>query len=445
MSIATIILAAGKGARMQSDTPKVLHPLGGVPMLHHAMATATTLDAARLIVVTGHGGDAVAKEALAFSPGVTIVQQGSQNGTGDAVAQTKEALADFNGDVIVLYGDTPFVRRETLQKMLQARKNGGDVVVLGFEAENPGKYGRLIVNAQGTLDAIVEAGEATQTQLDITLCNSGVVCADARVLFDLVAKLTNDNGSGEYYLTDIVGLARSGGLNPGVVTCDEAETFGINSREHLADAEAVFQAETRLKMLAGGVTLTAPETVFFARDTTIGRDVTIAPNVVFGPGVTVDSGAEIRAFCHVEGCHIAKNATIGPFARLRPGADIGERARVGNFVEIKESVIGQDAKVNHLSYVGDAEVGPRANIGAGVITCNYDGIAKFKTSIGADAFIGSNTALVAPVVVGDSAMTGSGSVISKDVPEGALGITRDKQHNIAGFSHKHFTARGDDK
>ena len=434
MSTALIILAAGKGTRMNSDLPKVLHPLAAAPLLVHAMRAGLACESEKTVVVAGHGAEAVENAAMDYDPEAVIVLQTEQLGTGHAVVQARDVLADFDGDVIVLYGDTPFIRPETLESMLKARKSGHAVVVLGFEAAEPGRYGRLITDQDGTLSAIIEAKEATPEQLAVTLCNSGVICADATQLFELVAQIDNSNAAGEYYLTDIVALARAAGRTCTTVTCPEDETLGINTRAELSAAETAFQARARLEAMENGATLTAPDTVYFAYDTVIGRDVVIAPNVVFGPDVTVESGATINAFCHLEGCHISKGAVVGPFARLRPGAELADNAHVGNFVEIKNSQIGEGAKVNHLSYIGDAEVGAEANIGAGTITCNYDGVMKHKTEIGARAFIGSNTALVAPVRIGRDAMTGTGAVITKDVPAEALALARVEQINKDGLA-----------
>jgi len=432
MPVAVIILAAGQGSRMKSDIPKVLHQVAHAPLLAHAMRTAQVV-ADRLVVVAGVGSDLVSATAQAIDADVQVVLQDEQNGTAHAVDQARTALADFDGDVIVLYGDTPFIRPETLQAMLEARSQGNAVIALGFEAANPGRYGRLVVK-DGTLQAIVEAKDASPEELAITLCNSGVICADRTLLFDLIEETDNNNASGEYYLTDTVGLARGRGLSCAAISCQETETQGVNSRADLATAETVFQARKRIESLENGATLTAPDSVFFAFDTYIGRDVLIEPNVIFGPGVTVESNATIRAFSHLEGCHVSQHATIGPYARLRPGAEIGDYARVGNFVEIKAAQVGEGAKVNHLSYVGNAQIGAAANIGAGTITCNYDGVFKHQTVIGARAFIGSNSALVAPVRVGDDAMTASGSVITGDVPDSDLAIARAKQVNKPGLA-----------
>ena len=436
MANAVIILGAGLGTRMNSDLPKVLHPIAGAPMLVHAMQAAMVLDPVRSVVVAGYEAAQVEKAALAHDPDVTVVVQAEQLGTGHAVAQAQAALADFVGDALVLYGDTPFIRPDTLEAMMEARQTH-DIVVLGFEAEDPARYGRLILT-DGQLDRIVEYKDATEAERAVTLCNSGVIAADAATLFNLVAAIGNDNAAGEYYLTDIIAIARARGLTATVVECAEAETLGINSRFELAQAEALFQNAARMTALDDGVTLIAPETVYFAYDTVIGRDAVIEPNVVFGPGVTVESGATIRAFSHLEGCHVSRGAIVGPYARLRPGAELAENTRVGNFVEVKNAVIAEGAKVNHLSYIGDADIGPRSNIGAGTITCNYDGVFKHHTTIGADVFIGSNTMLVAPVSVGDAAMTASGSVITRDVPAGDLAVARSKQENKTGFAVRLF-------
>ena len=432
MPVSVIILAAGQGKRMNSDLPKVLHALGAAPLLHHAMRAGQSLDPDRTIVVAGHGAEAVSKAAKAFDPEVQIVLQSEQRGTGHAVQQAAPLLAGVTGDAIVLYGDTPFVRAETLERLLQARARHA-VTVLGFVARDPDRYGRLVATGED-LHRIVEYKDATPEEQAITLCNSGVICADISLLADLVGHLGTANAAGEYYLTDIVGLARDRGLSAGVVICDEAETLGINTRAQLAQAEATFQTAMRTEALENGVTLTAPDTVFFALDTHIGRDAVIAPNVVFGPGVTVESGAVIHAFCHLEGCHVSRGASVGPFARLRPGAELAEDVHVGNFVEIKNTVLDEGVKVGHLTYLGDAHIGEHTNIGAGTVTCNYDGVMKHRTEIGARAFIGSDTMLVAPVTIGAGAMTASGSVITTDVPAGALALGRARQVNKPGLA-----------
>ena len=432
MPVNLIVLAAGQGTRMQSDLPKVMHEIGGAPLFAHALDSGAALDRERTVLVAGHDFATVEKAARKLDEEIVVVRQAEQLGTAHAVAQAADALAGVTGDAVVLYGDTPFIRPETLEAMAAARADGADVVVLGFEAADPGRYGRLVVE-DGALTRIVEFKDATEAERAIRLCNSGVVMADAALLFDLVAAVGNDNAAGEYYLTDIVGIANARGLRAVAVTCDETETLGINTRAELAAAEAAFQARARAAAIEDGVTLVAPETVYFAQDTFIGRDAVIEPNVVFGPGVTVETGARIRAFSHLEGCHVSRDAVVGPYARLRPGAELAEGSRVGNFVEIKNAEIAAGAKVNHLTYIGDAFVGEAANIGAGTITCNYDGVFKHRTHIGAQSFIGSNTMLVAPVTVGDGAMTATSTVVTRDVPPGAMAVGRAKMEIKDGF------------
>jgi bifunctional UDP-N-acetylglucosamine pyrophosphorylase/glucosamine-1-phosphate N-acetyltransferase len=436
MPVSLIVLAAGMGTRMNSDLPKVLHKVAAAPLLHHALQAGASLAPEKVVVVTGHGAEEVARAARDYDEATVTVLQEPQLGTAHAVAQAAPLLADATGDAIVLYGDTPFIRPETLEAMLAAR-SAHAVVALGFHAANPGRYGRLLTHGNDLL-AIREFKDATDQERLITLCNSGVICADAKTLFSLVADVGNANASGEYYLTDIVELARARGLSAGVVICDEAETMGINTRTELAAAEAAFQARARAEALDNGVTLTAPETVFLALDTHIGRDAIIGPNVLFGPGVTIESGAEIKGFCHLEGCHVSRGADVGPFARLRPGAELAEDVHVGNFVEIKNAILDEGVKVGHLTYIGDADVGEFTNIGAGTVTCNYDGVMKHRTRIGKRAFIGSDTMLVAPVSIGDGALTASGSVITEDVPAEAVALARAKQVNKAGLATKLF-------
>jgi bifunctional UDP-N-acetylglucosamine pyrophosphorylase/glucosamine-1-phosphate N-acetyltransferase len=433
---AVVLLAAGKGTRMRSEMAKVLHPIAGAPMLHHAMRAAQSLAPARLAVVVGHDGDAVGEAARAMAPDATVCEQREQKGTGHAVRMAEAALADFSGDIFVLYGDTPFISPGTLAAMAAARAGGADVVALGFEAAEPGGYGRMVTGPGDALERIVEAKDASAEELRIGLCNSGVMAADRATLFGLLAELRDDNATGEYYLTDVIAHARAAGLSTNVVRCDEAETLGINDRVQLAEAEAAFQARARIAALLGGVTMTAPETVFLGWDTRLGQDVIIEPNVVFGPGVEVAAGAQIRAFSHLEGCRIGPGASVGPFARLRTGTVLAEGAKIGNFVETKNTTLGAGAKANHLTYLGDTVVGPNANIGAGTITCNYDGFAKHRTEIGAGAFIGSNSAIIAPVTIGDQAYVGTGTVVTGDVPEDALALSRTRQTNREGFASR---------
>ena len=436
MKTSVVILAAGQGTRMNSDLPKVLHPVAGAALLHHAMRSAASPEPEHTVIVAGHGADQVKTCAEEHSPEAKTVLQLEQLGTAHAVLQARPVLQDFDGDILVLYGDTPFIRPETLAKMTAARATA-DVVVLGFNAADPGRYGRLVTTGN-TLKRIVEFKDASAKERAITLCNSGVMLAKASGLFDLLDQVGNDNAAGEYYLTDCIEMARQSGQSAQVVICDEAETLGVNSRHDLAAAEAAFQTRARKDLLENGVTMAAPDSVYLSYDTVIGRDATIEQNVVFGPSASVESGALIRAFSHLEGCHVAKGAVVGPYARLRPGAELAEAAKVGNFVEIKNAEVGEGAKINHLSYVGDASIGAKANLGAGTITCNYDGVMKHRTDIGAGAFIGSNTMLVAPVRIGAQAMTGSGSVITEDVAEGDLALARAKQVNKPGLARKLF-------
>ena len=434
MATALIILAAGKGTRMKSDLPKVLHPLAGMPMLAHAMRAGATLSPDRTIIVAGHGGEAVARAARAVDPAAQIALQPQQRGTGDAVARAAPLLEGFSGDALVLYGDTPFIAPQTLAAMARARA-AHDIVVLGFHAADPGRYGRLMMT-DGELARIIEYKDATAEERAIDFCNSGILLADSATLLRLVSRVGNNNGAGEYYLTDIVALARAEGLSATAIACDESETMGVNSRADLAHAEAAFQAGARARALDGGATLIAPETVHFAYDTELGTDTVIEPYVVFGPGVRVESGAHIRAFSHLEGVDVGPGAVVGPYARLRPGSTLKDGARIGNFVEIKNAAIAEGAKVNHLSYIGDAHIGAGTNIGAGTITCNYDGVSKHRTEVGDGVLIGSDTMLVAPVRVGAGAMTASGSVITSDVPEAALAIARSRQVNKPGLARK---------
>jgi bifunctional UDP-N-acetylglucosamine pyrophosphorylase/glucosamine-1-phosphate N-acetyltransferase len=404
--------------------------------LIHAMKSGASLEPDRTVIVAGHGAQAVEAAAKDWSDDAEVVLQTEQLGTGHAVAQAAAALDGFEGDAIVLYGDTPFIQPETLEAMLAARTEH-DVVVLGFNAADPGKYGRLIMNG-GALEKIVEFKDASGEERAVTLCNSGVICAKSDVLSELVSAVSDDNAAGEYYLTDIIGIARSKGLSATVVECAEAETMGINSRAELADGEVAFQARARRAAMDNGVTLQAPDTVYFSHDTYIGSDTIIEPNVVFAVGVTVENNATIRAFSHLEGCHVSRGGVIGPYARLRPGAELAEDVKVGNFVEIKNAVIDTGAKVNHLSYIGDAHVGARTNIGAGTITCNYDGLFKHHTTIGEDVFIGSNTMLVAPVKLGRESMTATGTIVTHDVPDGDLAVGRVRQENKTGFARRMF-------
>ena len=436
--LAVVILAAGKGVRMASALPKVLHQVAGRSMLGHVLDAVAPLAPERIAVVAGPGMDAVAEAAR---PHETLVQE-SQLGTGHAVLVARPALDGFHGEggggeVLVLYGDTPLISSETLERMVAFRRGQAGavpaLVALGFRSADPAGYGRMLLDpADGRLLRIVEAADASPAELTIELCNGGVMLGEGPVLFDLLERVGNDNAKGEYYLTDIYALAEARELVTRVIETSEDEVLGVNSRAELAVAEAVLQRRLRERALAGGATLIDPMTVWLSRDTALGRDVVVEPGVFFGPGVTVGDGARIRAFSHLESAAIGPGATVGPFARLRAGTRLEQGARVGNFVEVKNATLGAGAKANHLTYLGDATVGAEANIGAGTITCNYDGFAKHRTEIGAGAFIGSNTALVAPVTLGAGSVVGAGSTITKAVPNDALAVARGPQRTIDG-------------
>jgi len=440
---AAIVLAAGLGSRMKSNYPKVLHTIAGRAMILQLMDSLSEINPEKIVLVIGPDMEPVSDAVTAAGYTVEVVIQKDRLGTGHAVKQAEKMLLGYHGTVLVLYGDSPMITPETMADMLAARIEPSDpaVVVLGFRPFEPAAYGRLILSHTGGLEAIIEAQDASEEELSNELCNSGVMAIDGKILFDLTAKLSNDNVKGEFYLTDIIKFAREAGRDCSVVEGDEEELIGINSRAELAVAETVMQDRLREAAMENGATLTDPSSVYFSYDTQIGQDVAIAPNVYFGPGVEICDGVDIRAFCHIEGAFIENNAIIGPFARLRPGADIGEGVHIGNFVEIKNATLAAGAKANHLTYIGDSKVGEKANIGAGTITCNYNGYAKSMTEIGAGAFIGSNTALVAPVKIGAGAITGAGSVITKNVESDALAITRAEQKIIVGYASKLRSAK----
>jgi bifunctional UDP-N-acetylglucosamine pyrophosphorylase/glucosamine-1-phosphate N-acetyltransferase len=421
MTAAAILLAAGHGTRMRSALPKTLHPIGGRPMIRHLLASVEQVfDSA--VVVVGPGMPALEKAA---APHPTV-EQTERLGTGHAALQAAPLLEGFSGDIAVLYADNPLITAETMRRLREARAGAG-LVLLAMRPADPAKYGRVVTDAAGAVQRIVEFADASAEERAIGLCNAGVVCAAGPDLFRWLRLVKNDNRQGEYYLTDIVALAAAEGVRVAAVEAPEAELRGINSRAELAEAEAEMQRRLRRAAMDNGATLIQPDSVLFSHDTRLGQDVTVGPSVVFGPGVEVEDGVEIRAFSHLEGCVVRRGAIIGPFARLRPGAVIGVGAHVGNFVELKAAVLGDGAKANHLSYLGDAEIGAGANIGAGTITCNYDGVHKHRTVIGEGAFIGSDTALVAPVRIGARAITAAGSVITEDVPDDALAIARGRQ------------------
>ncbi|MGN3973577.1 bifunctional UDP-N-acetylglucosamine diphosphorylase/glucosamine-1-phosphate N-acetyltransferase GlmU [Tsuneonella sp. SYSU-LHT278] len=436
---AAIILAAGKGTRMKSDLHKVLHPIGGRPMLHHLMASVDRLGPRETVVVVGSGREQI--EAAVSGRAKTALQE-PQLGTGHAVQQAEEQLAGFDGDVLVLYGDVPFVSPETMRRMLDRlhEDDAPPAVVLAFRAGDPAAYGRVISHDGRTIAKMVEFKDASEEERAVDLCNSGMLAARAKDLFTLLGRIGNDNAAGEYYLPDIVMTALADGRASACIETDEAEVRGINSRAELAAAEVQWQEFRREEAMANGASLRAPETVFFSYDTEIGRDVTVEPNVVFGPGVKVADGARIKAFCHIEGATIGEGCEVGPFARLRPGAVMEKGAKVGNFVEMKKAVLGEGAKASHLTYLGDAEVGAGANIGAGTITCNYDGYFKHRTVIGERAFIGSNSALIAPVRIGADAIVAAGSAVSRDVVAGELRMVRAEQMVKPGWADRFHDA-----
>jgi bifunctional UDP-N-acetylglucosamine pyrophosphorylase/glucosamine-1-phosphate N-acetyltransferase len=428
--LAVVILAAGKGTRMNSDLPKVMHEIAGKPMLRHVIDTCTRLSPDQIVVVAGPAMPAV--EAAA-SPHALACQL-ERRGTGHAVGCARSAFGgEVFSEVLIVYGDTPLITSQTLDRLVEERRRSeAAVVVLGMRVAPPNAYGRLMLDAAGNLDAIVEAAEASPEILRLDLCNSGVMVVDGRLLFDLVDRVEDNNSKGEFYLTDIVGLARGDGRLARVVEAQGEELVGVNSRADLATAEAILQQRLRAAAMAGGATLVDPASVFLAADTVLGRDVVIQPNVVFGAGVTVGDRVQIKSFSHIEGASIGAGAIIGPFARLRPGSVLAEDVHVGNFVELKNAQVGRGAKANHLTYLGDVTVGAGSNIGAGTITVNYDGFGKYRTEIGERAFIGSNSSLVAPVRIGDGAMTAAGSVITSDVAADAIAIGRARQVDKPG-------------
>ena len=433
---AVVILAAGQGTRMRSDTHKVLHPIASQPLLLHLLDRVDGLGASKRVVVVGKGRDQV--ERTLSERDVAVAHQAEQKGTGHAVLQAKDSLSGYDGAVLVLYGDTPFVEPATLARMLE-RLNGADgpgIVVRASKPADPGAYGRIILGEGDRIAKMVEYRDATPEEREVRLCNSGMMAIRAPDLLRWLGQVKNDNAAGEYYLPDVVNIAASEGREAVVIEGDPYETAGVNSRAELAHLELEWQRRRREQVLDEGATLIDPESVWFAYDTKLGRDVTVEPHVVFGPGVEVADGATIKAFSHIEGAIIGTRASIGPFARIRPGTTLGERSKVGNFVELKNAKVAASAKVNHLSYVGDAEIGSGANIGAGTITCNYDGFGKYRTVIGEGAFIGSNTALVAPVTIGDGAIVGAGSVITSDVDPDSLAVERSEQKGVAGWARR---------
>lgn len=442
-----LVLGAGKGTRMRSKQPKVLHTIAGLPMLGHVLRTAMAAGAERHAVVVGPEMQEVAAEARLHAPGAEIFIQDAQLGTADAVRAAKSAIASHNGHVIVLFADTPLFRPGTLAAVRRSLAGGAAIAVVGFEAANPTNYGRLVKDSAGALAAIREHKDATDAERAIRLCNAGVMGFETRHMLAILDRIGNHNANGEFYLTDAVAIAREMGLKTEVIVCPEDEVLGVNSRDQLAEAEAIWQARRRREVMLEGATLIAPETVWFSYDTIIGRDVVIEPNVFFGRSVVVEDGVLIKANTHIDGAdaksqlgvRIRAGAEVGPFARLRPGADIGPAVHIGNFVEVKNAKLEAGAKANHLAYIGDGRVGAKANIGAGTIFCNYDGFFKHLTDVGEGAFIGSNTSLVAPVKIGAGAYVGSGSIITKNVSPDALALERATQEERPGWAAKFRT------
>ncbi len=434
--LAAIILAAGQGTRMKSDLHKVLHPIAGRAMLRHLVAEFRKLDLQRTVVVTGARAQTV--EAEMADDDCDFARQNEQLGTAHAALQAKSALDGFAGDILVCFGDVPLLKAATVAKM-QERLRGDDSpasVVLGFRPSDPKAYGRVLADDDGRIEKMVEYKDASDDERACDLCNAGPILARGEELFGFLEAIGNDNAQGEYYLPDVVTVASGQGRGSAVVEAPESEVAGVNDRADLAAAEALWQSEKRADAMREGVALRDPASVFFSWDTAIAPDVTIEPYVVFGPGVIIDSGATIRAHSHLEGCHVGPDCSVGPFARLRPGAVMQKGSKIGNFVEMKKAVLGEGAKASHLTYLGDATVGPNANIGAGTITCNYDGYFKYHTEIGADAFIGSNSALVAPVKIGKGAIVGAGSTVTQDVADDALALVRADQKEKPGWAKR---------
>ncbi len=439
--VALVVLAAGMGTRMKSSLPKVLHKAAGRSLLGHVLSASATLAPKHVVIVVGPNMDAVAIEAHAYVPGCQIITQQERKGTGHAVSMAKDTLAGFDGVVLVLYGDVPLITAAALASVRAAVDAAHDAAVLGFEAADPSGYGRILRSKSGEVIGIREHLDATSEEQKINLCNSGIICAKAGVLWTELPKIRNENAKGEFYFTDFIEICAGQGNKIALAVCPEAEVAGVNDRLQLAEVESAFQSRYRRHAMLAGATLIDPSTVYFSADTRIGRDVVIEPNVFFGPGVDVADDVSIAANSHIEGARIGKGAKVGPFARLRPGAELGASSHIGNFVEIKKSRVGEGAKINHLSYIGDASVGARSNIGAGTITCNYDGFDKHRTEIGTNVFVGSNTALVAPVKIGDGVNIAAGSVITRDVPENALAISRAEQDNKDGWAERYRTLK----
>jgi len=429
MSLSVLILAAGKGSRMKSQHPKVLHKVGNAPIIYYPITLAKNVKAQRILTVVGKNSNQISDTIKGFSSEVEIVEQSEQLGTGHAVLCAKQHFTGRTGDLLILYGDCPLISEESIKKLLHLRETGVDLAVLGFDSKNPKSYGRLILDTTGVLEKIVEANDATAEEQTITFCNSGIMIADANLFFFLLDKVSNKNAAREFYLTDLVTLAKKENMVVQTTSCPENEAHGINDRSDLAKAEEYFQNSMRLKMMRNGVTLIDPSTVFFSFDTKIGTDTIVEPNIIFGPGVRIKENVRIRSFSYLEGCLVKPDVIIGPFARIRPETTLDEGVRVGNFVEIKKSNLHKNVKANHLAYIGDASIGEQTNVGAGTIFCNYDGSSKYNISVGKNSFIGSNTSLVAPLKIGDRVVIGAGSTITDDISKDSLALGRSRQVN----------------
>ncbi len=435
--IISIVLAAGHGTRMKSNTLKCLHKIAGLSMIDHIFNTLTEISSNKNVLVVSEEMN----EKIKFDENIGIVVQKERLGTGHAVLQAKNYFKEAKGDVVIIYGDNPLITAKTIKEMIAKRRDGMGLVVLGFKAKDPAKYGRFVLDKEGLLEKIVEFKDASEEEKAINLCNSGVMCFDGKNMYDILSNIKNENKAGEYYLTDAVKIARDAGLKVGVVIGQEDEMLGVNSRFELANAERVYQQRKRKELMESGVTMLNPETVYVNYDTEIGKDVVIEPNVFFGEKVKIHDNVTIKAFSHIEGAEVKEGAIIGPFARLRPGSTIETEAHIGNFVEIKNSVIGNKSKVNHLTYIGDTDMGKKTNIGAGTITCNYDGYFKSRTTIGDNVFVGSHSCLVAPVTLGNGSFTAAGSTITKNVGEDDMGISRAKQENKEGWAKKYHETK----
>jgi len=442
MSITVVILGAGKGTRMKSKKTKILHEIGGIPIYLHALNSTEGLVPSKTLFVTSRDNQALIESLQHFDVKADVVIQDEQLGTGDAVAVALQSLPELTGIVVVLYGDTPFVKTSTLTKLVRSVEQDVPFAFLGFETLHPGNYGRIKLDTEGYIQKITEAKDCNHVDSSLSLCNSGIFCSQVNVLTKLLPQISNENSSREYYLTDIAHLASEQGIKTRLVQCDEHETLGINTRNDLAVAEHVFQSQMRNRFMSEGVTLIDPNSVYFSIDTKIAPDVVIEPNVKIGKEVSIDTGAVIHSFSYLEGCTISEGAQIGPFARIRASSEISKDAKVGNFVEVKASKLGARTKVSHLSYVGDASVGEETNIGAGTVFCNYDGVSKNKTVVGSQTFIGSNTLLIAPVEIGNEAFTAAGSVINQNVPDHSLGIARKRQKNLLNKAPNHKFRKG---